>query len=315
METFYNKNGISSTKPTNNDFWILEWSNQFSINAKDISGDLDFALIALTHKLQSKLFGSPQTFFNKLMTRTTWLSYAGIDAEIKISKVEFEKLVINNNTEETNKFLYYYDVNNIVGSLQNLVQESKYLFCEFYKILNVNSFMLQPKPFEEDSLMFASGQLVTNIFSTINHLFINLASQLDFMTKVCIEFENYPTSFTSYPRLKCKDILFGDAKRIRNIPFENTVFEKSDKIQLILSLRNDIIHNSSFENIPKVYQQFKNWEMIEKYILIPDTTNGHFDTFKNRNRFFNNDVKLNEILPDLIFEFWNKLMTTIKLVN
>lgn len=315
MDTFYNKSGISSTKPTNDDFWILEWSNQFLINAKDISGDLDFALIALTHKLQSKLFGSPQAFFNELMTRETWLSYAGIDAEIKISKVEFEKLVIHNNTEETNKFLYYYDVNNIVGSLQNLVQESKYLFCEFYKILNVNSFMLQPKPFEEDSLMFASGQLVTNVFSTINHLFINLASQLDFMTKVCVEFENYPTDFTSYPRLKCKDIIFGDAKRIKYVPFNNTVFEKTDKIQLILSLRNDIIHNSSFENIPKVYQQFKNWEMIEKFILIPDTTNGHFDTFKNRNRFFNNDVKLNEILPDLIFEFWNKLMTTIKLLK
>jgi len=55
--------------------------------------------------------------------------------------------------------------------------------------------------------------------------------------------------------------------------------------------------------------------MIEKFILIPDTTNGNFDTFKNRNRFFNNDVKLNDILPDLIFEFWKRLMTTIKLIN
>lgn len=315
MDTFYNKNGISSTKPTNEIFWILEWNNQFSINSRDISGDLDFELIALTHKLQSKLFGSPQAFYNKLMTRTTWLSYAGIDAEIKISKVEFEKLVIENNTEETNKFLYYYDVNNIIGSLQNLVQKSKYLFCEFYKILNINSFMLQPKPFEKDSLMFASGQLVTNIYSTINHLFINLASQLDFITKICIEFENFPKDFNVYQKLKCRGKLFGHAQRIKKLPFENTVFAKSDKIQLILSLRNDIIHNSSLENIPKVYQQFQNWEMIEKFILIPDNTNGLFDSFVNRNRFFNNDVKLNEILPDLIFEFWNKLMTTIKLLN
>ncbi|MCW3111258.1 MAG: hypothetical protein JWQ09_5764 [Segetibacter sp.] len=315
METFYNNNGLSSTKPTNDTFWILEWNNQFSINSNDITGDLDFALIALSHKLQNKLFGSAQAFYNRLMTKTIWLSYAGIDAEIKISKVEFEKLVNNNKTDETNKFLYYYDVNNIIGSLQNLVQESKYLFCEFYKILNTNSFMLQSKPFENDSLMFASGQLVTNIFSAINHLFINLASQLDFITKICVEFENYPNNFSIYPKLKCKDILYGHANRIKGFTFENTVFEKSDKIQLILSLRNDIIHNSSFENIPKVYQQFKDGEMVEKYILIPDSTNGNFDTFKNRNRFFNNDIKLNEILPVLIFEFWNKLMATIKLVN
>lgn len=315
MERFYNTNGISSTKPTNDNFWVLEWNGQFSINSNDITGDLDFALIALTDKLQAKLFGSVQEFYNRLITKSTWLSYAGIDAEIKISKVEFERLVNSHKTEEINKFLYYYDVTNIVGSLQNLVQESRYLFCEFYKILNTNSFMLQPKPFEEDSLMFASGQLVTNIFSTINHLFINLSSQLDFITKISIEFENYPTDFSIYSKLKCKDILFGDAKRIRSFHFVNTVFEKTEQIQLILSLRNDIIHNASFENIPKVYQQFKNWELIEKFILIPDSTNGNFDTFKNRNRFFNNEVKLNDILPQLIFEFWKKLMETIKLIK
>jgi len=193
MESFYNKNGISSTKPTNDNFWVLEWSGQFSINSNDITTELDFALIALTQNLQTKLFGSVQDFYNRLMTKSTWLSYAGIDAEIKISKVDFEKLVNNHKTEEIHKFLYYYDVSNIVGALQNLVQESRYLFCEFYKILNINSFMLQPKPFEEDSLMFASGQLVTNIFSTINHLFINLSSQLDFITKISIEYESYPT--------------------------------------------------------------------------------------------------------------------------
>jgi hypothetical protein len=315
MESFYNKNGISSTKPVDDNFWILEWNGQFSINSNDITSDLDFALIDLTHKLEARLFGSAQEFYNRLMTKSTWLSYGGIDAEIKISKVDFEKLVNSNNTEKINKFLYYYDVYNIVGALQNLVQESKYLFCEFYKILNTNSFMLQPKPFKEDSLMFSSGQLVINIFSTINHLFINLSSQLDFITKISVEFENYPTDFSVYPKLKCRDILFGDAKRIKGFPFENTVFEKDDKIQLILSLRNDIIHNASFENIPKVYQQFKNWEMIEKFILIPDSTNGNFDTFKNRNRFFNNDEKLNDILPDLTFMFWKRLMETIKLIK
>lgn len=314
MEIFYNKNGISSVKPANDVFWISEWENQFFIPANDITSDLDIALISLTHKLQIKLFGSIQEFHTRLMTKSTWLSYAGIDAEIKISKIDFEKLVNANKTEEIHKFLYYYDVSNIVGALQNLVQESRYLFCEFYKLLNINSFMLQPKPFEHDSLMYASGQLVTNIFSTVNHLFINLSSQLDFITKILFELENYPMEFSIYPKLKCKDVLFGDAKKINHFTFENTVFERTDKIQLILSLRNDIIHNSSFENIPKVYQQFKNWEMIEKYILIPDTTNGNFDTFKNRNRFFDNDIKLNDILPDLIFEFWRRLMTTIKLI-
>ncbi len=51
--------------------------------------------------------------------------------------------------------------------------------------------------------------------------------------------------------------------------------------------------------------------MVEKFIYVPDFTNGIFDTFKNRNRFFNNEVKLNEILPKLITDFWSKMETTI----
>lgn len=51
--------------------------------------------------------------------------------------------------------------------------------------------------------------------------------------------------------------------------------------------------------------------MIEKFIFIPDTTNGNFDTFKNRNRFFNNEIKLNEELLRLISDFWKKMEMTI----
>jgi len=171
--------------------------------------------------------------------------------------------------------------------------------------------MLSDKPMKPDIFMFASGQLVTNIFSTINHLFINLSSQLDFITKIAVELENLPIDFTDYPKLKSKGVLYGDLKKIKTVNCENTLFDKTDDLKLILSLRNEIVHNASFENIPKVYQVFKDNEIIEKFIYIPDMTNGNFDTFKNRNRFFNNEIKLNEELPKLISDFWRKLEMTI----
>lgn len=238
-------------------------------------------------------------------------SYAGVDAEIKVSKQKFEKWVNSEKSEETHRILFYYDFQNLVGSLQNLVQESRFLFCDFFKTLNENSFMLSDKPLQPDIVMFASGQLVTNIFSIINHLFINLASQLDFITKIFVELENLPNDFKDYPKLKSNRILYGDLKKIKGITFDNTLFERTDDIKLIISLRNEIVHNASFENIPKVYQAFKDNVMIEKFIFIPDTTNGIFDTFKNRNRFFNNEVKLNEKLPGLVTDFWEKMEMTI----
>jgi len=310
MYKYYNINGILTDQPTERTI-VIEWSNQFSINSNDRTSEIDFKLVALTDKIADKIFGSIQNLYAILPFKSTMYSYAGVDAELKISKQEFESWVNSQKSEETHKLLFYYDFQNLVGALQNLVQESKFLFCDFYKTLNENSFMLTNNPFRHNIVMFASGQLVVNIYSKINHLFINIASQLDFITKISIELESLPTDFKEYPKLKSNGVLYGDMKKIKTIIFDNTLFDRTDDLKLIISLRNEIIHNASFENTPKVYQVFKDNEMIEKFILIPDSTNGIFDTFKNRNRFFNNEIKLNEILPDLMTGFWNKLEKTI----
>lgn len=313
MDNYYNIDGMGSKSPKEG-FWILEWNDQFSINGNDNTTDLDFALINLTHLVSTKLFGSPSNLYSILMTKTIWYSYAGIDAELKISKGDFAKLYEIEKSEETNKLLYYYDFVSIIGSLQNLISESRYLFCEFYKTLNENTFMLHPKPLVENGGMFASGRSVLNIFSKINHLFINLASQLDFITKIAFEFENFPSNFNDYPKLKCANVIFGESKKLK-IALENTLFEKSVNTKLILSLRNEIVHNASFENIPKVYQIFKKGELIEKFILIPDSTGGFFHSHRNRKRFFDQDIKLNEILPNIVFDHWEMMMKTIKKIN
>ena len=62
---------------------VLEWSNQFSIFAKDNTTELDFKLISLTHKVAEKLFGSIQNLYNFPLTIAH--SYGGVDAEIKVS--------------------------------------------------------------------------------------------------------------------------------------------------------------------------------------------------------------------------------------
>jgi len=311
---YYHKNGIPSEKPNKNEFWVTYFHDRFILHDNDMSYDLENSLFRLYGVLQTKLFGSPQKWHGKIYSMGQWIPYAGIDAELKISKLNFEKFLKVSKSDENHRMLYYYDCVSLVGSLQNLVQESKYLFCDFYRVLNSNSFMLQPLPINPTGLMFASGLLVTDLFSKINHLFITLSSQLDFITKLLYELKNLHTEFSEYPKLKSKNILYGDYRKLGFSNVENTLFEKSENINLILNIRNEIIHNSSFENIPKVYQVFKDNIMTEKFVLIPDHTNGNFDTFKNRNRFFDNDVKLNEVLPLIILDFQKRLINTINLI-
>ncbi|MFS4466708.1 hypothetical protein [Maribacter sp. 2210JD10-5] len=310
MIKYFNVNGIPSEEPKG-EFWISQWQNSFSISKEDNTYDIDSKLIQLSDIVIKTIFGGTQNFYSKLPFFSSIYPFGGIDAEIKLSKKDFEKWINQEASKETYQVLYYYDMQNIIGFLQNLVQESKFLFCDFYKTFNENSFLLIEKPIQPNGIFYAAGQHIIEPFSKINHLFINLVSQLDIITKITFEFENMQLDFTGYPKLKSSKVLYGDAKKISSIDFKDTVFEKTKDIQLILNIRNEIVHNASLENIPKVYQVFEKNRMIEKFILIPDTTNGNFDTYKNRKRFFGQDTKLNELLPRLIAEFWKRMEVTI----
>ena len=299
---FLNINGIPTEKPTGEKFWMMGSPMGYSLKEKDYTYDIEEQALYLRNLVAEKIFGSLETYYSLLPISPIWLSTAGIDSDIKVSKEEFEKVTQTANEQQL-KFLYYYDVISLIGSLQNSVQEVKYLMGEFYKELNVNSFMVAPKPFEPDIVMFASGLMVTRIFSFVNHLFIALYSQLDFITKVCYELENMQQSFFAYSKLKSANILLGDAKRIslNNVP--GSLFEETENLRLIQTLRNEIVHNGSFENLPKVFQVFEKGEMVEKFIFLPDHQNGIFKVLKSRKRFFNDEIKFNEILPELMFDF------------
>lgn len=312
---YYHQNGLPSDEPRENEYWITYFYDRFVMKEDDLSYDLENSLLSMYGLFQTKIFGSPQKYFKNIYSMGQWIPYAGIDAELKISKIEFEKILKISKSEETHKMLYYYDCVNLIGSLQNLVQESRYLFCDFYRVLNSNSFMLQPLPMKPTMIMFASGFLVTDLFSKINHLFITLSSQLDFVTKLLFELKNIHTDFSEYPKLKSKGLLYGDFRKLKFVDIGETLFEKAESVNLIISIRNEIIHNSSFENIPKVYQAFENNKMVEKFVLIPDHINGNFVTSKNRNRFFDNDIKLNEVLPNIFLDFQRRLIKTIQLLS
>lgn len=312
---YYNLDGIPSKSPRNDDFYIYKGFDKYVFKDGGLTDDIENNLQLKYSILKSKIFDSEKNFNSKLYLQLLNVSSDGIDAESVISKKDFEKLLNIEKGDTTHKLLYYYDCANLIGSLQNLNIESSFLFGDFYKVLNENSFMLQSKPFSPNDTMYASGLLVVEIFSKINHLFINLCSQFDFITKLIYEFSNIQTNFSEYPKLKSKNVLYGDYKKLGLKDINDTIYDKSQYINLIVSLRNEIIHNSSFENIPKVYQNFKDDILIEKFILIPDTTNGIFDTYKNRNRFFSSENKLNELLPKIYFEFQKKVLKTISLIQ
>jgi hypothetical protein len=313
---FYNTNGIFTQTPPADKFWVQEFMGEFIFKEGDISYDIDGKCVELRNEIAKRIFGSAENYYLYAAAAPMLFVYGGIDADIKVSKEQFEQFVKTFNDETSNKLLYYFDVTNILGTLQNGVLETKYQLGQFYKTLNENSFLLQPgMTVVKDGLQFASGIIVTNITSLINHLFINLYSQLDFVTKFVYEFENLQTDFSVYPRLKSKDILIGDAKKTSLAHLPDSLFDSCDNLKMIISIRNEIVHNSSIDSIPKVFQVIDNKQLVEKFILLPDFQNGFIKTYKNRKRFFFDEIKLNEILPGLVIDFWQRLQVTLQAIK
>ena len=312
---FYNTNGVATNMPPEDGFYITELVNgEMSFSTGDQSYEIEKICIQLRDYLAKKIFGDLKTYRDYFITPIfPFASIAGIDAELRLSKEDFEKLIIGiEDKERLFRLLYYFDVENLISTLQNSVLETKYIIGEFYKILNNNSFLVHNDlTVVENGIQYSSGYIVTNITSLVNHLFINLYSQMDFTTKIIYEIENLHINFGTYPKLKSKDIIYGDSKKTGFKEMQGSIYELSNNIRMIMYLRNEIVHNASIDSIPKVYQNIKKKEIIEKFILLPDFSNGIIKTFKNRKRFFNDDIKLNEILPTLISEFWDKLKFTL----
>lgn len=272
----------------------------------------------LRNLLAIKIFGSLNEY-HRILNHPIYplVAQAGIDAEIRVSKEDFEDFVDKYIDKETiYRMLYFFDIDNLIGTLQNCVIETKYAIGEFYKQLNVNSFLINEDIFSvENGIQYSSGSIVTNITSLINRIFICLYSMLDFITKIVHEVEELQIDFNSYPKLKSKETLLGYAKKTSFHEMKNTLFERTENRKIIEYLRNEIIHNASIDSIPKVYQNIQNKQIIEKFILLPDFEKGIIKTFKNRKRFFDNDTKLNEILPDMINDYFTRLSFTLEEIN
>ena len=132
------------------------------------------------------------------------------------------------------------------------------------------------------------------------------------MCKICYEIQYLRTEFDSYQKIKSADVLWGARKKLRINGTENTIFEKCEFISNIEAIRNEIVHNGTWELRPKVFVRLENYVEVERFMLFPDMDQGHLSTVKNRRHFFSSSNKINNILPRIHLDFKNRLLKTVK---
>ena len=211
---------------------------------------------------------------------------------------------------DTKKFKYAYlaDCESLINTVQELIENCHSYLINFYKL-----FCLHPVKYDFVNEYYAITVMGRTIFSFASNLIISLYSIFDMLTKIEYELEHMKECIDSYEKLASKKVLFGERKKLQFINKEYTIFENSRNISIVIILRNELIHNATWEMNPKIFFKVQDNKLIEKCIYMPDfSKEGNFIAYKNRKRFYEQGKKLNEELPKIYFDILIRILTTLK---
>jgi hypothetical protein len=281
--------------------------NFFSGATPQIFYEIEGSCIDLYDKFTELIFTDIHQYYHELALIPQWVYHTGVDSDFAGSKDVFNKWVQQIDNERYYSHLFLADCHALLGSVQNRLLSTKTQFQNFFNFLSKVT-----TEFDEDGEYWTTGENISVVFSTLHDLIITMYSTLDLLSKVSYQFENMPNDFQTYHKMKCSKILFGDKYRINKINIDGTIFENSKNIQIIENLRHELIHNGTWESVPKVHYKVKDKQVIEKFIFLPDVSeSGTLQVVKNRKRFFSNKYKTNEYLPILCAEFWERVLATL----
>lgn len=317
---YYLKNGTLCETPIsveNLGFYIISYDvmgeRKFSYENDEILLNIDGELVLLYDKLRDIYFPDTEDYYRQLNSMPQFIQQAGQNSDCALTLDIFNKLVreyfkIFGN--DLYRHLYLVDCQYIIGTIQNHLCEMNDLFIRFYVDI-CEAKIICKEEFKDKSFFLVS--LESRLLSaTVESYFIKAYSILDLLTKIIYEIENPIIKFDKYEKLISHEKIWGDRKKTKFNNTPETLFEECELVKIIESLRNEAVHNGSWELNPKLFVVNKDNNIIEKFMLFPDFEQGHLSCVKNRKHFFSKGTKVNDIFVNLHFEFMDKLLKSIK---
>ncbi|KAF0190239.1 MAG: hypothetical protein FD168_537 [Desulfobulbaceae bacterium] len=274
--------------------------------------DIENSCIGLYDRFQDYIFPDRDRYYTEQGLVQQWVYHLGLDSDFASSKDIFNIWVQEIVDGKYYGHLFLADCQNLIGFIQNRILATRTQYENFYKHLDeVGTSM-----FCNDGVYWTTGENSIEVFSSLHDLFITMYASLDLITKLAFQFENMPNDYSKYQKMKSKSILFGNRINIEAINKDQTIFEENPSIKTIENLRHELIHNGTWESVPKVHYRIENREITERYIYMPDLTiAGTIEVHVNRKRFFSKENKINETLPDICIEFWQRVCVTLEKIR
>lgn len=309
--------------------YVLKKDDEFGIQAYDdgrniyylYNGDentrkIEKEFVNLHDLILKIVFTDIDDYYNRLENIPLWVIDAGQNSDSEIGSDCFSKLVNDIKDPILYKYLYVNDYFFLVMSVQNLVISMEHAFVNFYKNLSEVKTNIASCELDEPNFHYITvSENTVQVSSCVETYFTKAHSILDMMCKICYELQFVQSDFTKYCKLKSAKILWGDRKKldINNTP--GTIFEKCQTTEYIEAIRNEIVHSGTWEMSPKVFIHCIDKKEVERYMLFPDMYQGHLATVRNRKHFFSSGTKVNDILPEIHRDFYNRMLKTIEVLR
>lgn len=312
---------ISYIVDDDEDFMIQELentlSNKYIYPGDSINYTLDGECVCLYDTFRDIIFDDQDEYYGEVYSLPIWVQDAGQNSDCSISADIFEQWIRESKVPNLYKHLYLVDCQFLVGTVQNLLCALEDTFIGYYKI--IASFedddRYRGDLIDGDGTIMLLSEIATRAASMIETYFTKAYSILDIICKICYEIQFIQEDFDSYKKIKSADILWGARKKLTINNTENTIFEKCELINTIEAIRNEIVHNGTWELNPKIFIRFENGQVQERFMLFPDFKQGHLATVKSRKHFFSSGIKINDILYQIHSEFKRRVLTTVALIN
>lgn len=280
-----------------------------------INYDLDGEFVTLYDIFRDSLFKDIDEYYSESYNLPIIAMSAGYDSDCSLSVDKFNQWIEKKIFEKIPNFykhLYLQDCQAMISTIQNLLSGMEYSFISYYTMMPEVDLINMPCV---DGIYTHSSAKVRVISSILESYFTKMYSILDMICKILFELQKPQVDFTKYQKLKSANRLWGDRKRLELNDFAGSLFESCETISTIEALRNEVVHNGSWEQNPKVFLKVEDGQIKERFMLFPDIVQGHLCSSKNRKHFFSMETKVNEILPEIHSEFKRRLLRTIEIMN
>lgn len=275
--------------------------------------ELSSELVDLADKFVSLYFPDLELYYKESSCIPRGLFLGGQNSDVSINKQQFLNLVDQYAPcfQDLYRHIYVGDCQYLISTVQNLLISAEHCFVQYYMQLA----QIECWDFSlGNSLMIASLE-TTQLSFFLETFFTKIYSILDLAVKIVYELEHPIGNFSTITKLKSADKLWGDRKHLTVNGIPSTIFEDCEVVKQIESLRNEAVHNGTWEFRPKVFLETKDGKIVERYMVFPDFDEGRLSTVKNRRHFFSAETKVNDVLISIHNEFYQRLLCTLKYIN